>query len=176
MGKISAILAVGNNWELGKSDSETGLPWTPIREDFKHFQATTKAIENIVMGPKTLEIITKLSGGKLLPGRQIYLLSKTVEVSPDQGVILVRNPQEVISLTIEQGKNLAIGGGKGVYESFLPYCDELIMTIVHDTFETDCFLSPSFVDGFTVDKEREKLLRPLSNEVCKVTVHYFKKN
>lgn len=175
MNKIVGILAEGLNGEIGSNTSETGLPWDPIPQDFKHFQNVTKELVNIVMGPKTFEIIKKLSGGKLLFGRQIYLLSKTIEVSPDPRVILVRTPEEVIAKTIEQGQSLAVGGGRGVYKTFIPFYDQIIMTLVHGSFSANCFTPEGLLDGFVEDREKEKILRAPLEDVCKVTVHYFEK-
>jgi dihydrofolate reductase len=173
MPTVTAIWAAGQHWEIGNSAKETGLPWDSILEDFRHFQRVTKAIRNIVMGKKTLEIITRLSKGKLLPERQIYLLSKELKVSPDERVILVPTPQEVMRLTIGKGQNLAIGGGKGIYETFLPDTDEIILTKVHGIFPADCFMDKNVLNNFTENEDKMTVLRDLSEGTCKVTVHYY---
>jgi dihydrofolate reductase len=110
---IKMIIAVDDNFAIGNSSKESGLPWESISEDFKHFQYETKLLEWIVMGVKTFEIIKKLSGGRLLPKRNIVVISRTLTESPHPDVTLCASVEEVI--TFMDGKDFMVGGGKQTY-------------------------------------------------------------
>lgn len=63
--KITAIAAVGRNWELGRKND---LIWN-IPEDMQHFRTTTE-FHGVVMGRKTFDSI-----GGPLPNRRNYIVS-----------------------------------------------------------------------------------------------------
>ena len=168
---VKAILASDLSWAIGKSDSETGLPWNQIKEDFKHFQFETKQVDWLVMGNETFKIIRKLCGEKLLPGRNIIVLSRKLTESPHPEVKLCKSVDEVFELVGDD--SLMVGGGKQTYEAFLPRLDEIILTQVHSSFVADCYLGRELLKDFTEDRSKTKVLRPLSDSGPEVTAHYF---
>lgn len=108
------------------------LPWHHP-EDLKFFKRTTLG-HPILMGRTTWESI-----GRPLPGRQNIVLSRTME--PREGVDVIRDVAELPAIRAGAGRVFVIGGAK-VYESLLPKCDELYLTLVSGTHEGDTFLPP----------------------------------
>ena len=88
---ISAILAIGNDNEIGLNGS---LPWKS-RDDLKHFKALTTN-HCILMGYNTYQSI-----GKPLPNRTNIVISKTINKL--DGVYIVRSIEDEINVT-EQTK------------------------------------------------------------------------
>jgi dihydrofolate reductase len=169
-----AILAVDENWAIGNSSNFYGLPWESIPEDFKHFQKETKATKNLFVGRNTFEIINKISNGKLLPGRNMAVVSKTLSTPPHPNVLLCHSPYEMLSMF--PGEDIMIGGGKTLYESCLPIIDEILLTRVHALHDADCFLIPSFLDNFVEVAnayENNGILREVTEEYCLVTRHKY---
>jgi dihydrofolate reductase len=171
---IKKILAVDDNFSIGNSTREHGLPWEPIREDFQHFQYETKLLEWLVIGKTTFEIILKLSKGRLLSGRKIVVISRTLTESPHPDVILCNSMQEVLQML--SGKDFMVGGGKQTYESFLPITDEIILTHVHGAFPADCFLNRDILREFREAVEKRKVLRGATDTLPEVTAHYYLRN
>jgi dihydrofolate reductase len=175
---IKAIFAVDQNWAIGNSKNFSGLPWENIPQDFKHFQKETKAVKNLFVGRTTFTVLDKITGGKLLPGRSITVISKTLSAPPHINVHLCHSPYELLRMF--PGEDIMIGGGKMLYESCISIIDEIILTRVHASHEADCFLAPSILDNFVevVDTyENNGILRELSEEHCLVTRHkYVRRN
>lgn len=171
---IKMIFAADDNFAIGNSTREHGLPWDSIREDFKHFQQETKLVEWLVLGSATLDIITNLTKGKLLPGRRIVVISRRFTESPHPDVMLCNSMQEVLRML--SGKDFMVAGGKQTYETFLPITDEIIFTHVHGAFPADCFLSRHTLQGFREAIDKRKLLRPATETLPEVTAHYYLRN
>lgn len=111
------------------------LPWN-LPDEMRHFINTT--MEHIVvMGRKTWEGI----GKKPLPYRVNIVLSSQELDLPD-GVYLAHSVEEVISIYEAIGdRHLFVIGGKEVYEAFIPYYDEVIVSYVKDNYVGDCYLT-----------------------------------
>lgn len=110
---------MGHNNEIGKDNQ---LLWY-IPSDLKHFKQTTKD-KTVVMGRKTYESI-----GKPLADRTNLVLSR---VANDNilGCFQIDNIQDVLNYHTDYSQDIYIIGGQSVYEQFLPYADELIITHV----------------------------------------------
>ncbi|MBI4088067.1 dihydrofolate reductase [Candidatus Kaiserbacteria bacterium] len=140
---IAAVVAIGRNRELGKSDK---LLWH-IPDDLKRFKTLTKG-HPVIMGRKTFESILGYLG-KPLPERTNIVITRDPEWNYD-GVVVARSLEEAL----EKGRALDqdevhIGGGASVYEQALPHIDKLYLTIVDDTNnEADSFF-PSYEGQFT---------------------------
>jgi dihydrofolate reductase len=165
------ILAADLAWGIGNSENENGLPWESIREDFKHFQEESKIAYYAVMGRSTFEAILNFSKGKLLPGRKIVVVSKTLTETPHPDVVLCSGVEEVVKLL--EGKDFIVCGGKKTYESFLPIIDEIIFTQIHGSFVADCSISNTMFNDFTEDETRAKTLKEKTETFPLVTAHYF---
>lgn len=114
------------------------LPWHQP-EDLKFFKRTTLG-HPILMGRTTWESI-----GRPLPGRQNIVLSRTME--PRDGIDVIREAADLSQVCRDVEKVFVIGGAQ-VYESLLPKCDELYLTLVSGTHEGDTFL-PAFEHLFS---------------------------
>jgi dihydrofolate reductase len=102
------------------------LPWN-LPEDLVHFKKLTLN-STIVMGYNTFGTL----GFKPLPKRKNVILSYDQIVSIHPDVIVAYSIQEIIN----NYNDSWIIGGASVYKQFLPYCDELHLTIVPDKLIT----------------------------------------
>lgn len=121
--KIIAIVAVDNNWAIGKNNQ---LLYN-IPSDMKFFRETTK--NNIVVyGYNTLQ---SFPNAKPLPYRQnIVLTSKKFYTS--ENLVIVHNINDMIKTikNIDTEQNVFICGGQSVYGQLLTICDEAYVTKV----------------------------------------------
>lgn len=130
---FKAIAAMGENRVIG---CDGKLPWQ-LPEELKWFKEKTMG-QVIVMGRNTFESI-----GKALPGRENVVVSKTMPPTP--GIMIVPDVQTLTNFSTD--KEIWICGGAKLYESTLPFCEELFLTVVHQKPEGDVFF-PNFEDSF----------------------------
>lgn len=141
--KSAIIAAVDLMGGFGKGGK---MPWH-IPEDFKHFKATTAGAA-CVMGRVTYEELCTLSKkDELLPGRECFVVTSTLEDTPR--ATKISNIREVFDLT---DRPVFFLGGKQVFEDALDIVDEVHLTIVKGSYECDVFfpvlkMSESFVMG-----------------------------
>lgn len=121
---INIIAAIGQNRELGK---ENKLLWS-LPTDMKYFRETTIG-KTIVMGKNTY-----LSIGRPLPGRKNIVLSTSLK---DDRVEICSDVNRI--LTLAKTENIFIIGGAKVYQDFLPYADNLYLTLVDDAPKADVY-------------------------------------
>lgn len=146
MGKIIMIAAHDENRGIGKDNK---LPWGKIPEDMRHFKNTTMG-HIVVMGRKTFESF----GSKKLPGRNNIVISRTMDTNNDEVFVeyLIENILHVLKTEVE--KSFIIGGGK-IYESFLPYADEAILTEIKGTYDCDTYFPELPESEWEVTDQRE---------------------
>jgi len=154
---INIIAAVGRNYELGRDNH---LLWN-LPGDMHYFKKTTMG-HPVVMGKNTY-----LSIGKPLPGRRSIVLSSTL---CDERVEVVKTASEAIKLT--KGLNAFIIGGAKVYESFLPYADNLYLTLVDDSPKADVYFPKFNME----DYEEEIISEKQENNLNYKFVIYRRKN
>lgn len=128
MSKIIIIAAIGANNELGYNNN---LIWR-IKEDLNFFKITTSG-HIVVMGRKTYESI-----GKPLPNRTNIVLSSSMENQDE--LVIVRTIDELKTLIASLDEEVYIIGGSSLYEIFIQYADELILTEIDDI--------PEYVDTY----------------------------
>lgn len=126
---MKAIVAVDQNWGIGKS----GQLLMHLPGDLKYFKEKTMG-KTIIVGRKTLE---SFPGGRPLPGRKNIVLSENQEYDPQN--CLVCNDLDSIFAQIANidGEDIFVVGGACIYEMFLPYCDEIFITRIQESFEAD---------------------------------------
>jgi dihydrofolate reductase len=102
--------------------------------DLQRFKEMTLG-HTVVMGRKTFESI-----GRPLPGRENIVLTRDRQFSPP-GVRTIHQPEELWSQTapMSSASPVFIIGGAQVYEWFLPFAEQLLLTRVEHTFAADCF-------------------------------------
>ncbi len=122
------------------------LPWK-IPDEFKHFQETTRG-HILLMGRRTWEEI----GGIPLPHREHWVVSKTM--APVPGCRLLGSIEEALSLPTE-GRTVFVAGGSGIYAGAQPYCAEMLISHLPDSYEADTFFPPFEAEFPVVETVRE---------------------
>jgi dihydrofolate reductase len=135
------------------------IPWH-LPADFQWFKRTTLG-GILVMGRHTFESI-----GRPLPGRETFVLSRSLS-----GIPGVRVLPDLLALRSELSldhRPVWICGGADIYRQLLPFCSELLLSLVDSTPDGDAFFPPfeqDFADngevlretGFTVRRYRRNL-------------------
>ncbi len=112
-----------------------GLPWKQP-EDMRHFKQTTMG-HPILMGRGVYEEL----GEKPLPGRENFVISS----KKWENVKSFESIPEAMTYLSKYEKVFVIGGSK-LYESIMPYIDEMIVTEVVGIHEGDVYF-PEYRHG-----------------------------
>jgi dihydrofolate reductase len=143
---IIGIVAVDRNGAIGKDGK---LPWH-YSADMKFFKETTTG-NAVVMGRNTW-----LSLKRPLPNRLNIVLSRQSEIEPQESLFVLRDVESVLSTAKNLEGALYVIGGEQVYQSFLPFVDQWIVTEVPLTVEgADAFIPKNYLDGFREVSSRE---------------------
>ena len=124
---LTMIAAAAENNALGKNND---LIWH-ISEDLKRFKRLTSG-HAIIMGRKTFE-----SMPKALPNRTNIVLTNKKDYQ-SEGATVVHTLEDALALVKDDSQPFIIGGGE-IYRLFMPYCDRIELTRVHNNFEADVF-------------------------------------
>lgn len=124
---LSIITAMDNNRLIGKNNA---LPWH-LPEDLAFFKKTTLN-KPIIMGRKTFESI-----GRPLPGRTNIIISRNKDYSVD-GCVVLDGIESVLEFCKNDSEIMLIGGAS-LYEQWLPYADQMYMTLIDGEFEGDAW-------------------------------------
>ena len=130
MARLRAIAAVSENGIIGNGRA---IPWH-VPADFRWFKEMTLG-GVLVQGRKTFESI-----GRALPGRETWVLSRTVN-----SVIGVREFAEVTHLreaVRRESRSVWLCGGGDIYAQLLPECTDLFLSRIHRTVEGDVLFPP----------------------------------
>lgn len=127
---MKAIVAHAANNVIGINNT---LPWH-IPEDLKFFKKYTLDNPEILMGSNTYRSL----GRDTLPGRTINVLSRHIEDSDFYSVF--RSLESV--LASPKKEQIVIAGGAQIYEMFMPYIDEILVTEVFKDVPGDAFFPP----------------------------------
>ena len=143
---IVGIVAIARNYAIGKDGK---LPWH-YPADLKFFKQTTTG-NAVVMG-----INTWASIGRPLPNRLNIVLSRTAELEPQPGVLLLRSKEAVLELAKYLKGDVFLIGGAKTYENFADSINKWIVTEVPETVEdADVFIPQDFTDGFDLKDKTE---------------------
>lgn len=123
---MKAIVAVYGDWGIGKDGTQP----IALSADRKFFRQTTKGA-CVIVGRRTVE---DFPGKKPLPGRTHLVLSRQELEIP--GMTTVHSPGEALSAAKEHENVFVIGGGS-VYRQMLPWCDQVYVTKLSVTPESD---------------------------------------
>ncbi|MDP3793098.1 MAG: dihydrofolate reductase [bacterium] len=127
MKKISIIVAIGENWVMGK---QGGLPWR-LPADLKHFKALTTG-HTVIMGRKTFDSI-----GRPLPNRTNIVMSRNNDLTIP-GCIRVKSVEEALDAAPDNQDIFIVGGGE-IYQQSLPFVQQIYLTRIDHKFEGDIF-------------------------------------
>lgn len=131
------IAAVDRNWGIGYQDD---LQFR-IRSDLKRFrQLTVGGI--IICGRKTL---MSFPAGKPLDQRVNIILSRSTSFVAEDAIICHDMTMAFAKLNelLEQGwrnDQINVIGGADIFDQFLPYCHEALITLVHQEKPADRYL------------------------------------
>ncbi|RPJ81765.1 MAG: dihydrofolate reductase [Deltaproteobacteria bacterium] len=139
---VNLIAAMSLNRVIGKDNK---IPWK-IPGEQKLFQRITEG-HSIVMGRKTFESI-----GHPLPGRTNIVLSNRKGYSIP-GCFVINHFSAVMNDA--EKKNIFIIGGEKIFELFLPYADQLYLSIIQKEFEGDAYFPAFSTDDFQVLNEEQ---------------------
>lgn len=132
---IKLIAALSKNQKIGQNNQ---MPWH-IPKDLEYFKRVTNG-HPILMGRKTFESI-----GRPLPNRRNIILTQN-KAYKVEGVEVIHSFKEALFLCQNLNEVFIIGGGE-IYSLFLPYADELYLTLIHQSVEGDTNF-PDFKDQF----------------------------
>lgn len=126
--KMIAIVAADNNWGIGCK----GNLLKRIPEDMKRFkELTTNNV--IIIGRKTLE---SFPNGKPLPNRINIVLTRNEDYKVENAIV-VHNLEQLndmlFNLKLKDEKIFVCGGGE-IYRQLLPFCEEVYVTRIDDTY------------------------------------------
>lgn len=152
---MKLIVAVDQNWAIGYQNDLLAR----ISPDLRRFKALTMG-HPVLLGRKTLETFP---GGKPLPGRPNYILSKQTDYTVEGATVL----QTVADATMLCPEDTFIVGGASVYRALLESCDTAYVTKIHTAFPADVwFPDLDALPQWEIAEEEE----PLTDNG--VTFHY----
>lgn len=141
-----AVVAISTNGMIG---NEGKMPWPFHKEDMLRFkELTEKSI--VVMGRKTWE---SLGDKAPLPDRiNVIISSQDFREFPGANLVTTDRPLSKVTDTLERRfpeHDIAIIGGSSLYEYFIPLCDHVYVTRMHEEYEGDVTLDLDvLLDGF----------------------------
>ena len=142
---MKTIVAMGLNRTIGNRGE---IPWY-IPEDFGWFKKMTS---NSISGGILIMGSTTYCGVGILPNRFTYILTNdSFRLNQGRGtyhefITLDGVLERILRGEIDTNKVWVCGGAK-VYNSLIPMCDEVYVTIVLDEFAGDVFM-PEFESQF----------------------------
>lgn len=161
--KIGLIWAQDKSGSLGDGNK---IPWN-VPADFKHFKDITYGYP-VVMGKKSF-----LSIGKALEGRTNIVISSSLNPNID-GITVVKSAQAAINILQTEPK-IWIIGGKSIYEQFMPYAEELVVSYI-DIFRPASVKAPLIDEKWVCDIERsDKNFRDKSGDARFKVLHFKRK-
>ncbi|CAH0415752.1 dihydrofolate reductase [Periweissella fabaria] len=118
---INMVWAEAHDHVIAKDGN---IPWR-LPADLAFFKQETIG-HPIVMGRNTF----KTFNNRPLPQRTNIVLTHDENFVVPAGFVVMHSVAEVLAATVEQGLDLSVIGGVAIYDSFMPYADELAVTEV----------------------------------------------
>ena len=107
------------------------MPWPPSKADFRWFREMTLG-KDVVFGRKTFQELP------VLLGRRVWVLGGGFYQNVNGADYPYRYVYDIDALP----KDCVVAGGAKVYESLLPFCDELYLTVMKQEYEGDTEMPP----------------------------------
>jgi dihydrofolate reductase len=122
------IVAVGENNEIGDGED---LLWH-LPADMNFFKENTQGAD-VIMGRKTYDSIPKRF--RPLPNRTNIVITRNTDYVAEEGVYLCHSIKDAFEIAenCNTTEKFIIGGGS-IYNTTLPYAEELYVTKVHQKF------------------------------------------
>ncbi len=121
--KVKMIVAVDEQWNIGYNNELL----FEVPEDLMNFKLLTKNT-CVIMGPNTFDSI-----GKALPNRLNIILSKSGQQR--ERCLTMKSVKEIMWYIQSFTTDVYVIGGQQVYESFLPFAEEINLTKILATAE-----------------------------------------
>lgn len=137
---ISLIVAHDENRCIGK---DGWMPWD-LKEDLKQFRTRTLN-QHIVMGRTTFEALKKP-----LPKRYTYVITHQALRYDFENVEVINDFNALMKAYQSKAEPLIICGGAKIYQTALPYVDEMWISLVEGTHEGDTYFPNYDVNEFIV--------------------------
>ena len=136
---ISMIACMAKNRVIGQNGN---IPWH-IKEDFQHFKRYTLN-KAVLMGRTTFKSLNE----KPLVNRTNYVLTSNIDLYKDRNdIIVINNLLDTLNEYMNTNNELVIIGGEKVYKQCLPYCDEIILSVINKDYDGDTYF-PEFENDF----------------------------
>ena len=147
--KVKIIVAMGKDGSIGKDGD---LIWK-IPADLQRFKALTTG-HPVIMGRKTWESLPK----RPLPNRRNIVLTRQPDFNPEGGEV-VNSIEKALDM-VGNEETFIIGGAE-IYNSFLPFTDEIYLTLVNAGCENaDAFLKLNLEEDWEKVEESGKFVNP----------------
>ena len=137
--KITLIAAVDSNMGIGKGND---IPWQND-EDMRHFRQYTEG-KVVVMGRKTWDSLPV----QPLPRRYNWVLTESggtkelIAIVDSNDDFMCSDLDYLLDMIRYRGINtdeLCIIGGQSIYEQFMPYATDLVITRIKGDYQCDRF-------------------------------------
>lgn len=139
---ISFVYAQDENNGIGYQND---LPWR-LPHDLKFFKETTWG-HTMVMGRKTFESMDC----RLLPGRETVVLTSNPSYGEDiDGLAIVNSKEEIMEMA--ENEHLMVIGGAGIFLLLWDEVDEIIRTVIDESFPYDVQVPDIDEDEFELVK------------------------
>lgn len=141
--KVSIIVAISQNDVIGNNND---LLWNIPRDLTRFKKITTNHV--VIMGRKTYESLPI----KPLPNRTNIVITSDMDYN-DNGIYVAHNIDEALEIAIKyihDDEIFVIGGGE-IYKQFLPLCNKIYLTKIHEDFEGDTYFPEIDMDKFKIE-------------------------
>lgn len=140
---LKLIVCFDKNNGIGKNGK---LAWS-IKSEMEHFRNTTLN-KTVVMGRKTFESI-----GKLLPNRKNIILSRDEKYKVDGAYV---SSDIELPIRLSKQEDVFIIGGKEIYEYYIDFVDEIIISKLDKSYNCDIFWKPNLNTFTLVSKKNNE--------------------
>lgn len=135
---LKMILCVDKNYGLSYDNK---IPWS-IKDEILHFSRLTTN-SHVVMGRKTYESI-----GHILENRTNIIFSKNKNYYVENAIV-TDNIEYVVNLS--KNNNVWIIGGKEIFELFIDFVDEIVLSKLYKAHVCDLYFNPNLLKFFKLD-------------------------
>lgn len=140
--KVSLVVCMSSNSVIGNNGV---LPWD-LKADLRRFRMITLN-RTVVMGRKTYESI-----GKPLSNRNNIVVTSNTDFHAKE-CIICHDVEELINSAKAANHRLYVIGGAEIYNTFMEYADQILLTEIDKYYEGDTFFP--LIDSKKWQKEGE---------------------
>ncbi len=127
---IYGIVTADRNWGIGKN----GRQITNIPDDIRYIRSVTSG-QSVIMGRKTFESIPTAQ----LPVNRTNIVVSRNPLFKAVGAEVFTSIEDAVARAREASSDIYVLGGGELYSSMLSYCDEIQVTFVDYSYDTDTY-------------------------------------